>query len=328
MVNSFLKQYLVYFIPFYVSRHVCPDTWGAPHLPNCPHGSLSPLSCPCLPLIFHTSWKPYIRPSSTYGPSSSKSVAYSISFLKESLKVLVSWEPVSSLRTFSSMKSCQMMALFLPQTSHHVSCMYKVSISFHGCFLSFFLIFPKKPNYKPCVIVIVQPPVIPPNFCVDLSSWLIIIIFSSSGLILWWYQNPPRQLFQLIGSRSLGFLSSKNLLCPASLLQRLHILSLCTSWFLIITSYLYNSISSVLLGPLVYWSYHLFCSLYLWCPLFPPWSVILVAPLHVISLSFSCIIILTWRCESPVNSCSSSILPCFLAAWCVWRKSFHHAASL
>lgn len=180
MVNSFLKQYLVYFIPFYVSRHVCPDTWGAPHLPNCPHGSLSPLSCPCLPLIFHTSWKPYIRPSSTYGPSSSKSVAYSISFLKESLKVLVSWEPVSSLRTFSSMKSCQMMALFLPQTSHHVSCMYKVSISFHGCFLSFFLIFPKKPNYKPCVIVIVQPPVIPPNFCVDLSSWLIIIIFSTA----------------------------------------------------------------------------------------------------------------------------------------------------
>lgn len=38
----------------------------------------------------------------------------------------------------------------------------------------------KSPNYKPCVIVIFQPPVIPPNFCVDLSSWLIIIIFSTA----------------------------------------------------------------------------------------------------------------------------------------------------
>lgn len=196
------------------------------------------------------------------------------------------------------------MGVFLPQPSYHAACS-SCSSSFMTAFCppSFSL---RSPNPASPLRVISNP-----------QSFLLICWFELLahyhelqryfGLTLWWFQNlqrcffqhtevvhlsPPRIFFSTQPRRYNFFIFSiaRILHCPHHLLP-----------FWLIP---YSSNPSVLLRPMDHWWYNLFCPLGLWYALFPlhpawiPWSAILMAPLHTISLPFSCISMLTWQHDS------------------------------
>lgn len=216
---------------------------------------------------------------------------------------LTSWfqEPVFSLRTPSSVRSCQVMGVFLPQPSYHAACS-SCSSSFMTAFCppSFSL---RSPNPASPLRVIFQPPVIPSHFLLIWApgslSWASTVLCDDSKICrdassntLRSLTSPPR-IFSSTQPRHYNFF----IFSVAHVLHSPH--HLLPFWLIP-----YSSNPSVLLRPMDRWWYNVFCPLGLWYALFPvhpawiPWSAILMAPLHTISLPFSCISMLTWQRDS------------------------------
>lgn len=108
---------------------------------------------------------------------------WSIHLFLESLNFLVSREPVSSLRTLSSVRSCQAIKVFLPPPSDHATCS-KCPFPFMAASYLFPLIFPKKLKLEISCCSHLLIPIRDSFFFVDFCSWLIIMLSDTTPALI------------------------------------------------------------------------------------------------------------------------------------------------